>query len=108
IYVNAKAEQDILRPEETHSSGQGEAAEETSLTELVVVVVLLFLGGVILIAYTAYARLNKQIAELDAEPDTAVINNIAGSKLDILGLLLRIAGYVLSAAGNQIKADNPV
>jgi len=108
IYVNSKAEQDIVCPEETHTSGQSEAAEETSLTELVVVVILLFLGGVIILSYTARARLSKQISELDGEPDISVINNIAGSKLDILGLFFRMIGYVLSAVGNQIKADNPV
>lgn len=108
MYVNSKAEQKIVCPEEAQASSQSEAAQETTPSELIVVVILLFLSGTIILANTAYTRLNKQITDLNKEPDMTFINYIAGSKLNILGLLIRIVGYVFSFVGNQIKAENPV
>lgn len=108
IYANTEAEQEIVCPEKSKASGRSEAEKSTSRSELIVVVILLFLAAAIILTYTAYARLGKQVSELDKEPDMTILNNISGSKLNILGLLLRIAGYTLSAVGNQIKADNPV
>lgn len=108
MYVNTKAEQRILCPEEVQTLGQSAAAQQSTLSELIVVVILLFLAAAIILTYTAYTRLSKQKAELSKEPDQTVINNITGSELNIIGLLIRVVGYVLSAVGNQIKADNPV
>ncbi len=108
IYVNTKAEQEILCPEKTQSSSQSTAANEATFSELIVVVILCFLVGTVIIAYTECIRLSRQKAELSKDPDQSVINNIKGSELNILGLFLRIAGYTFSVVGNQIKADNPV
>ena len=108
MYVNTKAEQQILCPEETQASSQSAAAREATLGELVVIFILFFLAAAVILTATACARLSKQKAEISEEPDQTTINNIKGSELNILGLLLRVIGYVLSAVGNQIRVDNPV
>ncbi len=108
LYANIKAEDEIVCPEESKASDQSEAEKSTSRNELIVVVLVFFLAAAIILTYTAYTRLDKQVSELDKEPDMTFINNISGSKLNILGLLLRISGYIISIIGNQIKADNPV
>ena len=108
MYVNSKAEQQILCPEETQDSSQSAAAREATLGELVVIFILFFLAAAVILTSTACARLSKQKSEISEEPDQTTINNIKGSELNILGLLLRVIGYVLSAVGNQIRVDNPV
>ncbi|HYE83818.1 MAG TPA: hypothetical protein VEG39_16850 [Clostridia bacterium] len=108
ISVNLEAEKEIVCPEETNTPAQDAAVVEDSRISRISIVILLFLAGTIIIAYTAYQRLNKQKAELNESSGQADINNIKGGELVITGLLLRIIGYIISFAGIRIRAENPV
>ena len=108
IHVNFEAEKEIVCPEETQTSVQSTAAVEATRIGRIIIVILLFLAGTIIIAYTTYSRLSKQKAELSESSGQVVLNNIKGGELVLAGLLIRIAGYVLSYAGSRIRAENPV
>ncbi|HYF82883.1 MAG TPA: hypothetical protein VEB00_07625 [Clostridia bacterium] len=108
MYVNSKAEQKILCPEVTQASGDSAVAQATTINELVIVVVLLFLAATIILAYTSSTRLSKLKAEKGKTADQTVINNISGNELVVLGFLIRIVGYITSYVGNRIRADNPI
>lgn len=107
IYANLKAEQDIISQKEKKTC-QSQAASETTIDDLVLIVILLFLIGTILIAFTAVTRLKKQLATICENLNPSALNNIKGSVINIIGLILRITGYVFSATGNRIRAANPI
>jgi len=96
--INYKARQDIICPE---------AKKTSSGVDPVIIVVLLFLIGTSILAYTAYSRLKRQVSEPDGEPDRTAVNNIKGTELNLTGLLFRITGYILSIIGISMKNVSP-
>lgn len=107
IFVNLEAEEELICPEEAQTPGLDAAAAETSRIGRISIVILLFLAGTVIIAYTAFSRLNRQKAELKESSGQKEINKIKGGELVLTGLLIRIAGYILSFAGTRITAGNP-
>lgn len=105
--LNLKAEQDIVNPEASNPTGGNEAEKGSSGTDPVVVVIALFLVATSILAYTAVSRLDILESEQPMEPDMTADRNINGTKLNIIGLLFRITGYILSIIGIQMKNAGP-
>lgn len=108
INENTRAEQEIVNPDRNQISAMGTAFEDTAPIGLGIVVLTLFLIGTAILALTALERVNRQKAEAGESADQTTINNIKGGETVILGQLLRIIGYIISIAGESIKAANPV
>ena len=69
-----------------------------------------FLIAVLIFANVSYARLKDQEAYILTNAPNAPLssnNNLFGSYLVVIGNLVKVIGFSLTAIGNQIKANNP-
>lgn len=108
IDQNKKAEQKILNPPANQAPEMNAASANIPPFGLGPVVLVLFLAGTSILAFTATERLNRQKAEVAGDAGQAAANNIKGGEIVILGQFVRIIGYIISIFGERIREANPV
>ena len=108
ISQNTDAEEKIINPGEKQPSEASSASPDNIPFGFGPIVLVLFLIGTTILAFTASERLNRQKAEAAGNADQTTLDNIKGGEIVILGQLIRIVGYITSITGEGIRAANPV